>query len=99
MIPTTSPVTERVIESTVSKKPETNNSINIISEFPDYSGSAFAEINGNVPFFTQSDYTTECFESYSDLDVKGRCGVAYACIGIDTIPSEKRGAIGMVKPS
>lgn len=99
IIPTSSPVTEQVTESTVSKKTETKNPINTISEFPEYSGSAFAEINGNVPFFTQSDYTTECFESYSDLDVKGRCGVAYACIGIDTIPTEQRGAIGMVKPS
>lgn len=50
IIPTSSPVTEQVTESTVSKKTETKNPINTISEFPEYSESAFAEINGNVPF-------------------------------------------------
>ena len=39
------------------------------------------------------------FEKYSDLDVLGRCGVAFANVGIDTMPTEERGAIGSVKPS
>ena len=64
-----------------------------------YSGNAYVEINGNTPYFTSSDYTTISFESYSDLDSLGRCGVAVACIGTDIMPTEKRGAIGMVKPS
>ena len=28
-----------------------------------------------------------------------RCGVAFACIGTDSLPTEERGAIGMIKPS
>ncbi len=33
------------------------------------------------------------------MDSLGRCGVAYACIGADSLPIEERGAIGMIKPS
>lgn len=41
------------------------------------------------------------FESYSELDELGRCGVAAACLGPETMPgdNEERGSIGMVKPS
>ena len=39
------------------------------------------------------------FESYSDLDALGRCGVAYASVSTDTMPTEKRGSIGEVKPT
>ena len=57
------------------------------------------EINDNVPDFPEDDFTTDSFESYSDLDNLGRCGVAYAKIGQDLMPTEKRGSIGQVKPS
>ena len=39
------------------------------------------------------------FESYSPLDSLGRCGVTFACIGTDLMPTEERGEIGQVKPS
>ncbi len=42
---------------------------------------------------------TTSFERYSPLDSLGRCGVAFACIGTDIMPTEKRGEIGMIKPS
>ena len=70
-----------------------------LDDIPPYSGTAYIEINGNFPFFTPDDYTTSSYEYYSDLDSLGRCGVAYACVGKDLLPTEKRGAIGMVKPS
>lgn len=66
---------------------------------PEYSGSAFAIINNNVPFFEKEDFTTSSFEKYSELDRLGRCGVAYACIGSELMPSEERGEIGSVKPT
>ena len=53
----------------------------------------------NKPDFTDEDYTTEPFENYSELDEYGRCGVAYANICKEIMPTEKRGTIGMVKPS
>lgn len=67
-------------------------------EIPPFSGTPYVEINGNVPYFEETDYTTESFESYSELDALGRCGVAYANVGIDIMPTEERGAIGSVKP-
>ena len=66
---------------------------------PAYSGSAYIELNNNIPEFSDSSYTTESFELYSDLDSLGRCGVAYANIGIDIMPTESRTSIGSVKPT
>lgn len=66
---------------------------------PEYSGSPYAEINGGDPFFTEDEYTDISFESYSPLDGLGRCGAAFACLSTDTMPTEERGSIGMVKPS
>ena len=43
--------------------------------------------------------TPKSFESYHKLDKLGRCGVAYANISIDTMPTEKRGEIGQIRPS
>ena len=68
------------------------------SEIPAYSGSAYVAVNGNDPYFTETDYTTVSFERYSKLDELGRCGVAYACVGQDLMPTEKRGSIGQIKP-
>ena len=63
------------------------------------SNQSYVEINGNVPYFTQSDYTTKSYECYSPLDVLGRCGIAMACIGKDIMPTEERGDISSVKPT
>ena len=70
-----------------------------LKDIPDYSGSAFIEINGNEPYFSDDDYTTSSFEYYADLDELGRCGTAYACVGTDIMPTEERGQIGRIKPS
>lgn len=66
---------------------------------PAYSGQPYVEVNSNTPFFADSELTTKAFEHYSNLDSLGRCGVAYANICKDIMPFEKRGPIGMVKPS
>lgn len=70
-----------------------------IDEIAPYSGHAHIIINDNIPYFSECDLTTESFEYYSDLDVLGRCGVAYASIGIDIMPTEERGEIGQIRPS
>lgn len=70
-----------------------------LSDVPAYSGKAYISVNGNVPYFTAAELTTTSFETYSDLDTLGRCGVTYACIGQDLMPTEERGSIGMVKPT
>ncbi|WP_222864824.1 DNA/RNA non-specific endonuclease, partial [Serratia marcescens] len=69
------------------------------NDVPEYSGDPFFVINENQPSFSESDYTTTSFESYSDLDTLGRCGIAFANIGVDIMPVEDRGSIGQVKPS
>lgn len=56
-------------------------------------------VNDNQPFFTEADFTKESFESYSELDFLGRCGVAFANLGIDLMPTEERGEIGSIKPT
>ena len=70
-----------------------------LTDIPEYSGEPYITINDNQPDFTDSDLTTEAFENYSDLDDLGRCGVAYANICIDLMPTEERGSISQVKPS
>lgn len=70
-----------------------------IEDVPEYSGQPYVIINDNEPYFDKDDLTTQAFEKYSSLDSLGRCGVAYANIGEETMPTEKRGNIGMIKPS
>ena len=50
----------------------------------------FEYVNDNQPYFTSSDLTTEAFEEYSELDDLGRCGVAYANICEELMPTEDR---------
>ncbi len=76
-----------------------NNSYVSLDAIPAYDGKAYVAINNNEPFFTDSDMTTTAFENYSDLDSLGRCGVAYANICKEIMPTEERGKIGMIKPS
>lgn len=70
-----------------------------LADIPQYSGSAYVEINNNIPDFDKSDLKARSFEQYSSLDDLGRCGTAYACIGKDLMPTGKRGEISQVKPS
>ncbi len=70
-----------------------------LKEIPAYSGTPYTEVNDNKPYFTEADQTTQSFETYSELDSLGRCGVAYANVGQDLMPTEPRGEIGAVKPT
>ena len=64
-----------------------------------YDGKPYVVINDNDPDFTDADMTTTSFESYGELDGLGRCTTAFANIGKDLMPAEKRGSIGEVKPT
>lgn len=70
-----------------------------LSNLPDYSGEAYVELNGNVPGFSKTELTEKAFEEYSELDDLGRSGVAFANVCTDTMPTEERSEIGMIKPS
>ncbi|OLA34025.1 MAG: hypothetical protein BHW38_05545 [Firmicutes bacterium CAG:321_26_22] len=77
---------------------DSNNSSNI-EDITDYNGNSYVIVNDNIPYFKEEEYTTNSFEKYSELDSLGRCGVAYANISKDLMPTEKRGSIGSIKPS
>ena len=70
-----------------------------LDEIPDYSGKAYVEINGDKPFFKEDEITDKAFEKYSELDALGRCGVAFACLGRELMPTEERGEIASVTPT
>jgi DNA-entry nuclease len=69
------------------------------SEVPEYSGKAYFVVNSNQPFFTKDEITIEAFENYSKLDKLGRCGVAYANVCKELMPTSDRESISDVKPS
>ena len=69
------------------------------SEIPEYSGTPYIELNGNEPLFTESDMTVRAFEEYSDLDFLGRCGVCFANVCRELMPTAERESISSVKPT
>lgn len=72
-----------------------------LSSIPEYKDSPYVYINDNKPNFTEEDYTTEAFEKYSELDSLGRCGVAFANICTELMPTEddERRTISNIEPS
>ena len=70
-----------------------------VQEAPTYEGKLYTVLNNNKPNFEESDYTTESFETYSNLDVLGRGGVAFANISQELMPTEDRESISSIKPS
>lgn len=95
---TTTSTEEPTPQEDTQPAPETIPAIDLGS-IPAFSGEPYVAINNNIPDFTDADLITSSFEEYSNLDSLGRCGVAYACIGTDLMPTEDRGSIGQVKPS
>lgn len=70
-----------------------------VGEVPEYKGDIYTVINGNVPSFTEEELTGVAFESYSELDPLGRCGIAWASLGRELAPEEERESISQVTPS
>lgn len=90
------------IENTNNDTENTTPNENIIIDLtaiPAYTSSPYVELNNNIPYFTEEDYTTEPFEKYSDWDKLGRSGIAYANICKEIMPKEgeERGEIGNIK--
>lgn len=70
-----------------------------LEDIPPYDGKDYVVLDNNEPHFDEEDYAKEEFEKYSELDSLGRVGVAFANVGVSLMPTEKRGSIGMIKPS
>ncbi|WP_432628346.1 DNA/RNA non-specific endonuclease [Brotaphodocola sp.] len=96
--------TEASSSTNGSESEQTTGSLNgkfSLSEVPEYSGDPYVAVHDNVPYFTEAELKAakDSFESYSELDNLGRCGVAYASVSTETMPTEKRGDISSVKPT
>ena len=81
-----------------SGKGEQTGSVSL-DQIPEYSGSPYVEIDGNIPSFSEEKKNGPAYEFYSELDSLGRCGYAESKITPELMPTEERGAIGMVKPT
>lgn len=92
--------TKNVNEINTTENVEQNQQIIFdLNSIPEYTSSPYVEINNNIPYFKDEDYTTEAFERYSEWDVLGRSGVAFANICKEIMPKEgeERGDISSVK--
>ena len=70
------------------------------TSIPSYQGELYTVLNDNEPGFTATQKkNTEAFETYSKLDSLGRCGVAFANICKEIMPTEERGNISSVHPT
>lgn len=70
-----------------------------LDSVPAYSGEASVEINGNIPYFSDSDLTNVIYLDLSPLDDLGRAGVANAVLGPESLQTEERGDISDIHPS
>ena len=90
---------------TTNNDPDWDDRVNIYGDiFTDVSViiKPYTEMNDNIPYFTESEIAiakNNDFENYAELDSLGRCGVAYANLCIETMPTEERGNIGNIKPT
>ena len=79
---------------TTTKKKQTKGQI------PAFGNKPYVVLDDNQPNFSAKDKKRRsAYESYAPLDNLGRCGVAFACLCKETMPTEKRGEIGQVRPS
>lgn len=70
-----------------------------LDAIPAYDATPYVVIDGNRPDFLEADLTTEPFETFAALDSLGRCGVTYANVCRELMPTEDRGDISSVYPS
>ena len=70
-----------------------------LNTIPEFINEPYVVLNDNQPEFNDEDFNKDILEQYSELDYLGRCGPAFAKVGIETMPIEERGEIGQVKPS
>lgn len=94
----TTKIEEKNEKNDIGNISQKENTIFDLTTIPEYTSNPYVEINNNVPYFTEEDYTTEPFENYSDWK-NGKSGVAYANICKEIMPKagEERGEIGNVK--
>lgn len=98
---TTESVSDAVTEMLGRSQTESEKKSGAVSldNIPEYSGNPYVEIAGNTPSFSSEKKNGSAYEFYSELDHLGRCGYAESKITPELMPTDERGAIGMVKPT
>lgn len=89
------------VDSKLNVQISTNSKVSFdLNNIPEFDvNSPYVILNNNEPEFPKEDFTTKSFEKYSELDNLGRCGVAYANVSKETMPTEARSEISKVKPT
>ncbi|MFI3209389.1 MAG: DNA/RNA non-specific endonuclease [Eubacteriales bacterium] len=95
---TTSNDSESTTNGSIGEATSTYFDYNLIEK---YTGNPYVEVNNNIPYFTEDEITDVYYEYYGELDSLGRCTIAEACLGIETMPvdGEERGSISSVTPT
>lgn len=97
--PSGQPGTTTTAAVTTTTAPPDSGYIASVEDVPPFRGAAYVVVGDNCPEFTEQEKTAVSFEEYASLDSLGRCGVTFACVGRDLMPTEDRGSIGQVKPT
>ena len=71
----------------------------VFNDTPVFTEYPYVVVNENNPVFTDKELSSVCTEKYSKLDSLGRCGVAFAIIGKDSMPTDERQDISNIRPS
>lgn len=87
-------------EAVGENRPVTDDGVLSYRDVPAFEGNPYVYVNDGEPVFTDDQRAAEPgYERYDELDELGRCTAAFAVVGPETQPTEKRGSIGEVRPS
>lgn len=87
-------------EAVGENRPVTDDGVLSYRDVPAFEGNPYVYVNDGEPTFTDEQRAAEPgHEHYGELDELGRCTAAFAVVGPETHPTEKRGSIGEVRPS
>lgn len=87
-------------EAVGENRPVTDDGVLSYRDVPAFEGNPYVYVNDGEPTFTDEQRAAEPgHEHYGELDELGRCTAAFAVVGPETQPTEKRGSIGEVRPS
>nr|WP_302808421.1 DNA/RNA non-specific endonuclease [uncultured Adlercreutzia sp.] len=87
-------------EAVGENRPVTDDGVLSYRDVPAFEGNPYVYVNDGEPMFTDEQRAAETgYERYGELDELGRCTAAFAVVGPETQPTEKRGSIGEVRPS
>lgn len=87
-------------EAVGENRPVTDDGVLSYRDVPAFEGNPYVYVNDGEPVFTDEQRAAKTgYERYGELDELGRCTAAFAVVGPETQPTEKRGSIGEVRPS